>query len=55
MIILNDGLLNSEELELAAIGREMDKAREPIEENEESVRMIQEEIHKYRAEKRRSM
>jgi uncharacterized small protein (DUF1192 family) len=31
----------------------MDKSGVSVEENEESLQVIQEEIHKYRAEKRR--
>jgi len=42
-----------DELELERIGREMDKSGVSVEENEESLQVIQEEIHKYRAEKRR--
>jgi hypothetical protein len=44
--------LTSGEAELAAVFREMDNGRPPIEENEESTRLIQEEIRKYRAERR---
>jgi PHD/YefM family antitoxin component YafN of YafNO toxin-antitoxin module len=42
-----------DEMELARIGKEMDQGREPIEEDEELTEAIQEEIRKYRAEKRR--
>jgi PHD/YefM family antitoxin component YafN of YafNO toxin-antitoxin module len=42
-----------EEMELARIGAEMDKSGVSVEENEESLQVIQEEIRKYRAEKRR--
>jgi PHD/YefM family antitoxin component YafN of YafNO toxin-antitoxin module len=41
-----------EEMELARIGREMDKTGVVVEENEESLQVIQEEVRKYRAEKR---
>jgi PHD/YefM family antitoxin component YafN of YafNO toxin-antitoxin module len=46
-------LLSPEEMELARIGREMDKTGVSVEENEESLQVIQEEVHKYRAEKTR--
>ena len=42
-----------DEIELARIGREMDKSGVSVEESDESLHIIQEEIHKYRAEKRR--
>jgi len=42
-----------EEMELARIGREMDKSGVSVEENEELTEAIQEEIRKYRAELRR--
>jgi PHD/YefM family antitoxin component YafN of YafNO toxin-antitoxin module len=42
-----------DEMELARIGEEMDKSGVSVEENEESRLIIQEAIHKYRAEKRR--
>jgi PHD/YefM family antitoxin component YafN of YafNO toxin-antitoxin module len=42
-----------DEIELARIGREMDKSGVSVEENEESLQVIQKEIRKYRAEKRR--
>jgi len=41
-----------DELELARIGREMDKSGVSVEENEESTAAIQEEIRKYRAGRR---
>jgi PHD/YefM family antitoxin component YafN of YafNO toxin-antitoxin module len=42
-----------DEIELAALFREVDRGRQPIEENQESLAAIQKEIRKYRAEKRR--
>ncbi|HAO79783.1 MAG TPA: hypothetical protein DCQ92_12575 [Verrucomicrobia subdivision 3 bacterium] len=42
-----------DEMELAAVFREMDKGREPIEEDAESIEAIQAVVRKYRAEKRR--
>jgi hypothetical protein len=41
-----------DEIELARIGREMDKSGVSVEEDEELTNAIQEEIRKYRAEKR---
>jgi PHD/YefM family antitoxin component YafN of YafNO toxin-antitoxin module len=41
-----------EEVELARIGQEMDKSGVSVEEDEESTEAIQEEIRKYRAERR---
>ena len=38
---------------VAAVFREMDKGREPIEEDAESIEAIQAVVRKYRAEKRR--
>jgi PHD/YefM family antitoxin component YafN of YafNO toxin-antitoxin module len=43
-----------DEIELAAVFREMDKGREPVEEDAELIDTIQKEIRKYRAEKRSS-
>ena len=40
-------------MELAAVFREMDKGRESIEEDAESIEAIQAVVRKYRAEKRR--
>lgn len=42
-----------DEMELAAVFREMDRGREPIEENAETLEAIQRVIRKYRSEKRR--
>ncbi len=42
-----------DEMELERIGREMDKSGVSVEENDESTAAIQNEIRKYRAEKRR--
>jgi PHD/YefM family antitoxin component YafN of YafNO toxin-antitoxin module len=42
-----------DEMELARIGREMDKSGVSVEENEESLAAIQEVIRTVRAEKRR--
>ncbi|MGA3142563.1 MAG: type II toxin-antitoxin system Phd/YefM family antitoxin [Verrucomicrobiota bacterium] len=42
-----------DEMELAAVFREMDRGREPIEENAETLEAIQQVIRKYRSEKRR--
>ena len=42
-----------DELELARVFREMDNGRAPIEEDAELLVAIQEEVRKYRAEKRR--
>ena len=42
-----------DEMELAAVFREMDAGREPIEENEELEEAIQQAIRKVRAERRR--
>jgi PHD/YefM family antitoxin component YafN of YafNO toxin-antitoxin module len=42
-----------DEMELHRIGREMDQGRETIEEDDELGGAIRDEIHKYRAEKRR--
>lgn len=42
-----------DELELARVFREMDNGRPPIEEDDELSEAVQEEIRKYRAEKRR--
>jgi PHD/YefM family antitoxin component YafN of YafNO toxin-antitoxin module len=42
-----------DEMELARIGREMDKSGVSVEEDEESLKVIQGVIRKYRAEKRR--
>jgi PHD/YefM family antitoxin component YafN of YafNO toxin-antitoxin module len=41
-----------DEMELARIGREMDKTGVSVEENAETTQAIQEEIRKYCAEKR---
>jgi PHD/YefM family antitoxin component YafN of YafNO toxin-antitoxin module len=41
-----------DEIELARVAREMDKSGVSVEEDEESLQIIQEEIRKYRAEKR---
>jgi PHD/YefM family antitoxin component YafN of YafNO toxin-antitoxin module len=41
-----------DEIELAAVFREMDKGREPVEEDAELIDTIQKEVRKYRAEKR---
>ena len=41
-----------DEVELQRIGREMDQTGVCVEEDEESLQIIQEEIRKYRAEKR---
>ncbi|MGA3283806.1 MAG: hypothetical protein ABSD57_05025 [Verrucomicrobiota bacterium] len=41
-----------DEMELARIGREMDKSGVSVEEDEESLKAIQDVIRKYRAEKR---
>ena len=42
-----------DEMELAAVFREMDQGRKPIEENAETLEAIQQVIRKYRSEKRR--
>jgi len=42
-----------DEMELAAVFREMDRGREPIEENAETLGAIQQVIRKYRSEKHR--
>ncbi len=42
-----------DEMELAGIVQEMNKGREPIEEDAELIEAIQKEVRKYRAEKRR--
>ena len=42
-----------DEMELGGIFRAMDKGREPIEEDAELVEAIQQEVRKYRSEKRR--
>lgn len=42
-----------DEMELERIGREMDKSGVSVEENEESLQVIQAVIREYRAEKRR--
>ena len=42
-----------DEVQLAAIFREMDKGRKPVEENAELIGTIQEEVRKYRVDKRR--
>jgi PHD/YefM family antitoxin component YafN of YafNO toxin-antitoxin module len=41
-----------DEIELAAVFREMDKGRKPVEEDAELIETIQKEVRKYRAEKR---
>jgi PHD/YefM family antitoxin component YafN of YafNO toxin-antitoxin module len=41
-----------DEMELARIGREMDKGRQSVEEDAELTDAIQKEIRKYRAERR---
>jgi PHD/YefM family antitoxin component YafN of YafNO toxin-antitoxin module len=41
-----------DEMELARIGREMDKSGVLVEEDEESLKAIQDVVRKYRAEKR---
>ena len=46
-------LPSPDEMELAAVFRELDKGREPIEENDELTEAIQGVIRKVRAEKRR--
>lgn len=42
-----------DEIELAAVFREVDKGREPVEEDAELIEAIQKEVRKHRAEKRR--
>ena len=42
-----------DEMELAAVFRDMDRGREPIEENAETLEAIQRVIRKHRSEKRR--
>jgi hypothetical protein len=42
-----------DEMELARVAREMDKGREPVEEDAELLEAIQEEVRKYRSDKRR--
>ena len=42
-----------DEMELAGVFREMDKDREPVEEDAELIGAIQEEVSKYRSENRR--
>jgi hypothetical protein len=42
-----------DEIELAGIFREMDKGREPIEEDAELIEAIQQEVRKYRSEEKR--
>lgn len=42
-----------DEMELAAVFREMDKGREPVEEDAQTLEAIQQAIRKVRAEKRR--
>ena len=42
-----------DEVELEQVGREMDKSGVSVEENEESLQIIQHAIRGYRAEKRR--
>jgi PHD/YefM family antitoxin component YafN of YafNO toxin-antitoxin module len=41
-----------DEMQLARIAKEMDKSGVSVEENEDSLKIIRAEIHKYRAEKR---
>ncbi|HXC98879.1 MAG TPA: hypothetical protein VN048_06025 [Verrucomicrobiae bacterium] len=41
-----------DEIELAAVFREMDKGRKPVDEDAELIETIQKEVRKYRAEKR---
>ena len=41
-----------DEMELSRIGREMDKSGVLVEEDEESLKAIQDAVRKYRAEKR---
>jgi PHD/YefM family antitoxin component YafN of YafNO toxin-antitoxin module len=41
-----------DEIELARVGREMERSGVTVEENEESLEAIRAEIRKYRAEKR---
>lgn len=53
VVIMPYHLPTPDEIELAAVFREMDTGREPIEEDAELTEAIQEEIRKYRAEKRR--
>ena len=53
VVIMPYNLPTPDEMELAAIFREMDKGREPIKEDAELTNAIQEEVRKYRAEKRR--
>lgn len=52
VVIMPYHLPTPDEIELAAVFREMDTGREPIEEDAELTEAIQEEIRKYRAEKR---
>ncbi len=53
VVIMPYQLPTPAEAELALVCREMDKGREPIEEDDELIGAIQEEVRKYRAEKRR--
>lgn len=53
VMIMPYHLPTPDEMELAAVFREMDKGREPIEEDAELIGAIQEEVRKYRSEKRR--
>ena len=46
-------LPSPDEMELAAVFREMDEGREPVEENTELIKTIQQTIRKIRSEKRR--
>ncbi len=51
VVIMPYSLPSPEELELAAVFREVDKGRAPVEEDASTVEAIREEIQKYRAEK----
>ena len=42
-----------DEIELAAVFREMDKGREPVDEDVELIKAIQKEVIQHRTEKRR--
>jgi PHD/YefM family antitoxin component YafN of YafNO toxin-antitoxin module len=53
VVIMPYHLPTPDETELAAIFREIDKGREPVEEDAELIGTIQQEVRKFRAEKRR--
>jgi hypothetical protein len=53
VVIMPYHLPTPDEMELGSVFREMDKGREPVEEDAGLIEAIQQEVRKFRVEKRR--